>query len=349
MIFRAAAFATSALLAITALSGCDRPVNAAPAAVSWPLNLRGSVILPGYKGDFDHFAADVEGGKLYLAGEDGDALEVFDVASGQLVQSVGSLASPHSPFLIPGGRELLVVQGAAASPVFDTATLQVKRRLTLPAGADSVAYDSSTGHLWVVTGGKDVHLPDSHVIEVDPRTGKVFNDVHIDANHVEALAVETAGDRLFVNVTDKNQLFEINKRTGTVAARWPIREAEQNAPLAMDEKTHRLFVVTRKPGMTVVVNADTGASVASFKAPERTDQIIWDETNRRIYVIGGEGYISVIQQDDADHFREIAKVPSAAGAKTAVLVPSLARLYVAASPGDSGAPGKVLWYDVSPR
>jgi DNA-binding beta-propeller fold protein YncE len=350
MTFLARVLATSALVAFAALGGCGRSVVAAtPAEVSAPLNLTGSVTIPGYKGDFDHFAADVKGGRLYLAGEDGNALEVFDVASGQLVQSIGGQGTPHSPFVLRGGREVLVVEGDAPSPVFDTRTLKVTRTISLPAGADSAAFDPATGHIWVVTGGKDVPLPDSHLVEVDPMTGKTFNDVHIDANHVEALAIERNGDRLFINVTDKNTLLQINKRTGKVVATWPIHEAQQNAPLDMDEATHRLFVVTRKPGMTVVVNADTGASVASFKAPERTDQVIWDAANRRAYVLGGEGYISVIQQDDADHYREIAKVPSAPGAKTGVLVPSLSRLYVAASPGDSGAPGKVLWYAVAPR
>lgn len=350
MTSRAALFLSCAVLAAGALTACGKAADTAAAtAATAPLNLTGSVDLPGYKGDFDHFAADTDGGKLYLAGEDGHALEVFDLATGRLLQSIGGQGAPHSPFLIPGKKELLVVEGEQASPVFDTASLTVKRTLKLPAGADSTAYDSSTGHLWVVTGGKDVPLPDSHLIEIDPATGKTFNDVHFDANHVEALAVETAGDHLFINVTDKNYLAVINKRTGKVEQQWKIKEAEQNAPVAMDEKTHRLFVVTRKPGMLVVVNADTGATVASFKTPERTDQVTWDEANRRIYVTGGEGYISVVQQDDADHYREVAKVPSAPGAKTAVLVPSLHRLYVAASPGDTGAVGKVLWYDVTPR
>jgi hypothetical protein len=274
---------------------------------------------------------------------------VFDLVGGQLDRSLDGLGTPHSPFLIPGTGELLLVVGDKPSPVFDTATLAVKRTLKLPAGADSMDYDRSTGHVWVVTGGKDVPLPDSHLIEVDPLTGKIFNDVHFDANHVEALAVEQAGPHLFINVTDKNYLAVVDKRSGKVEQRWTIKEAEQNAPVAYDEKTHRLFVVTRKPGKLVVLNSETGATVASFKAPERTDQVVWDAANRRVYVTGGEGYISVVQQDDPDHYREVARVPSAPGAKTSILVPSLHRLYVAASPGEGKVGGRVLWYDVAAR
>jgi len=88
----------------------------------------------------------------------------------------------------------------------------------------------------------------------------------------------------------------------------------------------------------VVLNADTGATVASLKAPERTDEVVWDAANRRIYVAGGEGYIGVFGQTDADHYTQLARLPSAPGAKTAVLAPSLNRLYVAASPGPTPTP-----------
>ena len=31
---------------------------------------------------------------------------------------------------------------------------------------------------------------------------------------------------------------------------------------------------------------------ARIEAPERTDEVVWDAANRRIYVAGGEGYES---------------------------------------------------------
>lgn len=323
--------------------------DAAPAAGPAALTLAGVTKLPGYHGDFDHFAVDEKGGKLFLAGEDGAALEVFDLRSGALLRSIPGYGVPHSLLLMPRTNELLVVDGAKPSRVLDATTLAVKRTFKLPAAADSVGYDASTGHLWVVTGGKDVPQPDCNLLEIDPATGKIFDTVHFDEKHVESLAVEQKGDKLFINVTGKNAMAVVDKKTGKIVSWWPIKEAQQNAPVALDEPHHRLFVVTRKPGMLVVVNAGTGATVAKFKAPERTDQVVWDEANRRIYVTGGEGYIGVFQQQDADHYAELARVRSAPGAKTAILAPSLNRLYVAASPGKAPTGGAVLRFDVSPR
>jgi DNA-binding beta-propeller fold protein YncE len=314
-----------------------------------PITLAGATRLPHYSGDFDHFAVDTKHGRLFLAGEDGAALEVFDLGSGALLKSVKGYGVPHSLLLMPERNELLVVDGTKPSQLLGAHTLTRKRSIALPAGADSVAYDASTNHLWVVTGGKDVPLPDSVLIEIDPTTGSIYHKVHFDANHVEALAVEQHGAKLFVNVTDKNRMAVVDKTTGKILQWWPINEAQQNAPLDFDETTHRLFVVTRKPGKLIILNADTGATVAAFRAPERSDQVVWDAANRRIYVPGGDGHIAVFQQNGPDRYERLALVASAPGAKTAILAPSLSRLYVAASPGEARTGGAVLRFDVTPR
>ena len=323
--------------------------NAQSSVSSPPLVLLGFTDLPGYTGDFDHFAIDTKDNTIFLAGEESAELEVFDRDTGALKARLKGWGVPHSVLYMPAANEILVIDGEKPSKVLDAATLKLKRRYALPAGADSIGYDSGTKHLWVVTGGKDVPQTDSNLIEIDPKTGKTFKRVHFNADHVEAMAVEQHGPRLFINVTDKNYLAVIDKASGEIVRRWTIKEAEQNAPIAYDEAAHRLFVVTRKPGKLVVLNADTGATVASFKAPERTDEVVWDASTRRAYVTGGEGYTSVVQQDGPDNYREIARVQTAPGAKTSIVDPGRHRLWMAASPGETGAIGKVLWYDTMPR
>ena len=318
----------------------------ATSAAAAPLTLTGSTNLPGYTGDFDHFAIDEKDKTLFLAGEESAELEALDLVTGKIKTRLKGFGVPHSLHYMAGANELLVIDGDKPSPVLDAATLKTKRSYKLAKGADSTGYDAATGHLWVVTGGKDVPQPDSNLIEIDPATGKVLKSVHFDADHVEAMAI---GSMLWINITDKNKIAVVDTKTGKVAKTWPFTAAEQNACAAYDPKTHRLFIVSRKPGKLVVINADTGATVAMFDAPARTDQVIWDAANRRIYATGGEGYIGVVEQDSADKYREAARVPSLAGAKTAILDPARHHLWVAASPGETKAMAKVLRYDVTPR
>ena len=92
-----------------------------------------------------------------------------------------------------------------------------------------------------------------------------------------------------------------------------------------------------------MLNAETGASVASFKAPERCDQVIWDAANRRIYALGGEGYIGVFQQNDADHCDRIARYPTPSGSQTGLFIPEWGKLFVAVR-AQSGQSAEVRMY-----
>jgi len=350
----AAAVFSGALMA--SLAACNGPAPAAgnsaatSSVANRPLTLAGSVDLPGYKGDFDHFAVDSAGDRLFLAGEEGKTLEIFKLSTGAHIKTLtDQVEVPHSLLYMPAADELLVIDGGPAGPrVLDGKTYAIKRHYKMPVlGSDSVGYDATANRLWVVNGGKDVPLAYSYLTEIDPATGKIFHNIKFDADHVEAMAIDPTSDKLWISITDKNKTAVIDRKTGKVVGEWPVTEAQQNAPMAYDPTTRRLFIVTRKPGMLLVVNADTGKTITSLKAPERTDQVIWDPAHRRVYVTGGEGYISVVQQADGDRYTETGRIPSAPGAKTAILTPDAKRLYVAASPGESGAMGKLMWFDVA--
>ena len=62
-----------------------------------PLALLQSIPLPGLKdGDFDHFAVDLEGHRLFLAAEDNAAVEVFDLRTNKLIHTISDVEEPHS-------------------------------------------------------------------------------------------------------------------------------------------------------------------------------------------------------------------------------------------------------------
>jgi DNA-binding beta-propeller fold protein YncE len=341
--------ASASLLASAATAQAGDPATQTPSAVQ-ALRLIGRTDLPGYSGDFDHFGVDLKGDRLFLAAEDHGTLEVFKLSTGEHLKTVTGVETPHSIFYIPQKNRLLVTDtGAGMTKVLDATTYAVTGAIKLTPGADSIGYDAKRNRLYVVTGGKDVDMKESFLAEIDPDTGEHFGDLEFDSNHTEAMAVEQNGDHLYINITDKNYLAVVDKTTRSVVAQWHVGEAEQNAPIAFDEAHRRLFVVTRKPGKLVVLNADTGVSIASFKAPERTDEVVFDARNGRVYVAGGEGYVGVFQEDDPDHYSELARIPSATGAKTAILVPSLNELILAVSPGEAKTGAGILRFAVAPR
>jgi DNA-binding beta-propeller fold protein YncE len=338
-------------IALTCLVVLGYSQAAAPgrAAHTTPLKLERSIQLPGISGDFDHFAVDLKGERLFLVGEDHKSVEVLHLKTGESLHSIKGFGTPHSVLYEPGSDKLYVTDGRDGTvKILRGNNYEVSETIKLVEGADSIGYDRSAQRLFIVTGGKDVPLNHSFLTAVDLSSRKKTGEIRLESNHVEAMALEQAGPRLFINITDKNQVAVIDRRSMQVTAHWTVGVAQENSPIALDEANRRLLVVCRKPGMLVVMNADTGAVVTSLPAAGRADDVAFDRESHRIYVPGGEGYISVFQQLDADHYTLIGKVNSAPGAKTALLVPELHQLFVAVSPGETNAVAKVLTYDTRP-
>jgi DNA-binding beta-propeller fold protein YncE len=321
----------------------------AGASEEQPLKLVTSVDLPKYSGDFDHFAADVRNNRLYLAAEDHGTLEVFDLQSAKWLKTIKGFDTPHSILYLPASQRLFVTDGGESmSKVLSASDLQIVKKVALVPGADSLAYDAQAHRAYIVTGGKDVKMTESVISVIDTTDFTKKADLKLDSAHVEAMALEQNKKRMFVNITDHNEILVIDRTNMTILAHWPLQNAGENSPMVLDEPNHRLFVVCRKPAKLVVFDTDSGKQIGSWDTAGHSDGMAFDSAHKRIYVPGAEGYIAVYQQKDADHYELTAKVPSAPGAKTCLLVPELNRLYVAVSPGEGKYGARVLTFETLP-
>ncbi|HEX3680401.1 MAG TPA: hypothetical protein VHU90_11820, partial [Galbitalea sp.] len=317
-------------------------------ASAQPLALAHRSELPGYDGDFDHLFADTGENKLFVAAEDHGTVEVFDLKTGEHLKTLTTFKTPHAFFLVPGTHRLIVTDNSGPR-IIDDRSYQVLGRIDLAPGADTEYYDASTGRLFIVSGGDDVNLKNCWLNEIDPATGKVLRQREFDSDHVEAVEAEQHGERMFINVADKNEVDIVDKKTLQVTGHWPIVGAATNLSMALDEPDHRLFVVTRKPTELFVLNTDNGHTVATLDVPAVNDGVYFDALRKRIYVPGAVGEIGVYQETDPDHYREIARVPSVPGGKSELFAPQLNELFVAISPQYNRPPaGAVLWYKVEP-
>jgi DNA-binding beta-propeller fold protein YncE len=336
------------LIAAVVVAALVSAVSAAGAQET--LRPLGRTDLPGYKGDFDHFEADVAGKRLFLAGEDGGTLEVFDLADGRHLRTVPGMEEPHAIHFFPRRNRLVVSNsGEGLSKVLDATSLATVGAVRLQPGADVMSYDASADRLWFVTGGKNgaKKLPTATVTAVDAATNAPRGHVSFPTDFIEGIVAEQHGPRVFVNVAGLSEVAVLDKKTLKVLATWPIKEGQNNSQIDLDEADKRLFVITRKPFKLVVIDTDTGRSVASFDAPARTNGMMFDAANRRIYA-AGDDYVGVYRQIDADHYEELAHVPSEKGAKTAFLVPELNLLYLAVGGTDSNTAGLLRYQVVAP-
>src|SRR5271168_1881517 len=80
-----------------------------------PLKLIATTPLPdGTGGDFDHFAVDLRGNRLYVVAEDYASIEVFNLRTGKHLRSErGAVKSPRKIVFLEDKNELLVNDGAS--------------------------------------------------------------------------------------------------------------------------------------------------------------------------------------------------------------------------------------------
>src|SRR6266699_3565080 len=109
---------------------------------SAPLKLIQSIPLPGLKeGDFDHFAVDLDGQRLFLTAEANGLVEVFDTRTNKLIHTIRGMEAPHSMVYRSELKRLFVVDGDASEiKIYDTNTYGLVGHVGLYIDAESQAY-----------------------------------------------------------------------------------------------------------------------------------------------------------------------------------------------------------------
>jgi DNA-binding beta-propeller fold protein YncE len=314
-----------------------------------PLVLLQTIPLPNlHDGDFDHFAVDLAGHRLFLTAEKNAAVEVFDLQTNKLIHTLTDIEEPHSMLYRADLKKLYVIDGGAAEvKIYEGETYKRLGAIKLEDDADSMAYDPSTKYLYVVSGGRGAKMAYCLVSILDTTTDKKLADIKIDSDSVEAMALEKSGPRIFVNITGKDAVGVIDREKRTVIATWPIgQESKHNVAMAFDEAAHRLFISANTPEKLIVLNSDSGAIVASLPSGHMVDDMAYDAKSKRIYLTGSD-FINVFQQKDPDHYELVGQVPSAFRAKTAILIPDLNRFYLAV-PRHENKSAEVRVYEVTP-
>lgn len=294
------------------------------------LKLLQRIPVPGdVEGHFDHFAVDLKHNRLFATPEAGKCLEAFDVRTGEYLRTVSGIDKPHAVFYREDLNRIYVTDGDDGSlRIIDGVTYKILKTVKLRSDADSAAYDPSSRYLYVDNGGKDAKQSYTMISVIASDTGDTVGEIRVESNSLEAIALETASPRMYVNSRGTNEIEVIDREQGKIIATWPVTLGKVNVPMALDEPNHRLFVGCRD-GKMVVFDTASGKELQALPITKGTDDMVFDPVKKRIYV-ANDGAVDVYKQIDADHYELLGTVPTGPGAKTARLVPELNRYFVAA-------------------
>jgi hypothetical protein len=299
-----------------------------------------TVRLPGVKGRMDHLAFDPSTQRLFVAALGNGTVEVLDTVKPAHFRSLAGFREPQGIAFVSDLGAVAVANGDSGTlQLVDTRTFATRWTLDIGGDADNVRYDAASKRLYVAAaGGLSV---------VDPSAGERLGQVRIDG-HPESFQLETTGAQVFANLPGllKSQLIAADRTSLKVVARWPTPDCGGNYPMAFDEHTGRLFVGCRRPAKLAMVDASSGSFLTSMAIVGHADDLFYDEVLRRVYVIGGEGFVDVVARE-GDGLKRIGRVSTREGAQTGLWIPSQRRLYIAV-PERGGEPAEIRVFEAEP-
>lgn len=286
-----------------------------------PLKLEKTIELPNVQGRIDHMSIDVNGQRLFVSALGNNTLEVIDLKAGKRANTIAGLKEPQGALYVGNvGRLFVATSKDGTVKMFDGSSLNLLKTIEYGEDADNLRFDASRQRVYVGFG-------DGALGELDTEGHKIA-ETKLDA-HPESFQMEKGSPRIYVNLPKSRKIAVVDREAHTVVTTWGMGLDLGNYGMALDEADHRLFAVSRFPARLLVVDTASGKIVQKLPAVGDCDDIFFDAARKRIYASGGEGAISVFEQQDPDHYKEVARIPTVKGARTSFFSPELGRLYLA--------------------
>ena len=249
----------------------------------------------------------------------GSELTVVDPASGKVVGQVTGLQGSHGIAVNPAtGLGYADSAKTETISIFDVKSLHVVKQIPALEDADGMAYDPASNQ--VFDAGGDANA----VLGIDAATNQ---ETKIPLGGApEFLSVDGQGD-LFIAINDKNQLVKLGTKTDKIIARWDLPGCEGPTGVAVDPKTRRVFVSCENQKLAVA-DADSGKIIAMLPIGKGSDAIRFDQRTKLLFSSNFDGTLSIIQEQDAQHFVSLAALKTGIGARTMELDPVTGALFL---------------------
>ena len=312
---------TSAAKTLSVLLGASLLAAASGSAASPDvMALESKIPLGEVRGRIDHLAVDLGRHRLFVAELGNGSLGVVDLDHGEPMRRIEGLREPQGVAYLPSTDVVYVASGGDGTlRRFKGADLAPLGTTELGDDADNVRADPRAGRVVVGHGEGALAL-------VDAASGETTGEVRLDG-HPEAFQLEAGGSRAYVNVPGARQVAVVDRDAGRQVTAWRL-DGRDNYPMALDEAGGRLLVVGRSPPELLVLDTGSGRRVARLATCGDADDVFLDVKRQRAYVSCGEGFLDVVQRR-GDAYESVARVATAAGARTALFVPELDRLFLA--------------------
>lgn len=277
----------------------------------------------GGPGGWDYLTLDASGERLFVTR--GTRVDVIDTRSGKLIGTIPDTDGVHGVALAPDLKRGFTSNGKANTvTAFDLGTLKtIKEAPVSGLNPDAIVYDTATRRVFTFNGK-------SHDVTVlDPATLAVVGTLSVPDK--PEFAVTDGAGTIFANIeSDPGQMAVIDSGRLKLRAIWALPGCARPTGLSIDREHHRLFSVCEGKVMAVT-DAMSGKPVAQVPIGEGPDAAAFDAKRKMAFSSNGEGTLTVVHQDSANHYTVAESVPTQRGARTMALDAAAGRVYLATS------------------
>ena len=214
----------------------------------------------GGDGSWDYVVPDPPNHRLFIARQ--TRVMVVDEDNGTLLGEVSGIHGAHGTALAGASGHGFATSGQDQSVImFDAKTFKSLKRIPAAEDADAIVYDAPSDRVFTLNG-------DAHSSTVIDSSGQLVTNIQLGGKPEYGAS---AGDgKVYANLTDTNEVVEIDSKSAKVARRWPTGPCKQPVSMAIDSAHHRLFSGCRS-GVMAISDYENGRVIALADKDEDGD------------------------------------------------------------------------------
>jgi YVTN family beta-propeller protein len=252
-----------------------------------------------------------------------------DVVAGEITNTPGVHGIAVAPEL---NRGLVTCGRENKGALVDLKTLQIISKTDTGANPDGMLYEPGQKEFYTFNGkGESATV-------IDAQSGKVTATIPLGGKP-EFAAVDVKAGLVFNNIEDKNELVAIDTKTHTVKNRWPIAPGEEASGMALDEKTHHLFLGCGGSKTMVMMDSTSGKVLASVPIGDGVDANSFDPASQLAFASCSDGTVT-IAKEDGDKLTVVQTLKTEKGSRTMTIDTATHKIYLAAAKFDAPAAGQ---------
>ncbi len=261
----------------------------------------------GGEGRWDLLTFDTKQHRLFVSRA--THVQVIDADSGKVIGDIPGPEGVHGIALADEFNVGFTSNGKSNSvTVFDLKTLNIIENINISGmNPDVIIYEPKSKHIFAFNGRS------TNATVIDAATRKEIASISLPGK--PELAVSNEAGQIFVNIEDKNEILVIDSSTNKVIKTYPLGSGTEPTGLAFDQKHHRLFSVCSNNKMEIL-DSENGKIISEQIIGDGPDSAAFDPSLGIAFSSNGDGSLTLVKENDTDHFSVIQNVVTQKGART---------------------------------